>query len=143
MITDEKCLDYLNEPFLVINEKEGQNDFISKLINDLKKNIKNKKSFLTGTDIEILRILYTSSNTNILKHLNKSKIDNIYKDIFIEIINSKFERKLNEEYDYSIEEIFNNDNDETFDGNDDSIPRKLCCINKLVEEFLNKCELEK
>ena len=35
LITDEKCVDYLNETFLVINEKEGQNDFISKLINDL------------------------------------------------------------------------------------------------------------
>ena len=98
---------------------------------------------MVGPDIEILRIFYSSKNNEIINYLKNNKLDIIYKNNFINIINSKLERKLNDEYDYSFYEMFSNDNDETFDGNDDTIPKKVTSMEKLIELYFINCEEEK
>ena len=113
----------------------------------MKKIIQNKKQrLLIGTNIEILKIFYKSSNPYILKHFENSELDNSYKISFLKSLIPKLETKLLNNYEYSESEIFNNDNEgkDTFDGNDEKNKPKLKSFIMIVENFIKKCKkLEK
>ena len=143
LICNERSPDYLVEPFLKKYKNQNQN----KIIYKMKKIIQNKKQrLLIGTNIEILKIFYKSSNPYILKHFENSELDNSYKISFLKSLIPKLETKLLNNYEYSESEIFNNDNEDkdTFDGNDEKNKPKLKSFIMIVENFIKKCKkLEK
>ena len=143
LMSEESCPKYINK-FLLKNDNE-ENKFIFKIINNLKTEINNKYYLSIGSNIEILKIIYSSFNQKILKYFRKSKLDNKIKDIFIQSINPNLERKLLDDYEYSFSEIFNSENElnDTFDGNDIDIDRNYPCLKQLIEKFLKKYEEEK
>ena len=140
LMCEEICPKYLNKPLLNKDKTNEENIFIFKIINNLKKEINNKYNLLLGSNIEVLKIFYSSFNPAILKHFKKSKLDNIIKDTFIQSINPNIERKLLDDYDYSFSEIFNSYNElnDTFDGNDSEIQRKKYSLKEIIEKFLKK-----
>jgi hypothetical protein len=146
LICLEECPDYLIEPFLIINNKEKQNEFIFNLLKNIKINKDKKYNLTNGIDIEILSLFYFSNNKAILNHFNNSYLDNRYKNIFIkDSIKNKFDRQLNEDYEYSNNEIFDieKDNDDTFDGDDCEINKEFLSFKTIISNFLDKIEEEK
>ena len=146
LICNERCPKYLIRPFLKVDEKNNQNIFIYEIINNLKKGIENKNNnLLIGTDIDILNSFYSSINKKILKYFNHHELDNIYKNFFIKFIKPKYYRKIGENYELSNSELFdiNDDNNKTFDGKEEEEFREIWPINKLINKFVKKCEMEK
>ena len=145
LMCEESCPKYINKLLLKKDKNNEKNKFIFKIINNLKTEINNKYYLSIGTNIEILKIIYSSSNRTILKYFGKSKLDNKIKDIFIQSINPNLERKLLDDYEYSFSEIFNSENElnDTFDGNDIDIDRNYPCLKQLIKKFLKKYEKEK
>ena len=128
------------EPFLK-SDKKKQNQFIYKLINNIIEESNNPKHFLLMQNLEILKIIYESSNKYFLNHFEESKLDNHNKEIFFQSIKPKMEMKLDyENYEYSDSEIYNceNDCDTTFDGNDPEIKRQFECFNKTILKYSKK-----
>ena len=146
LICLEECPEYLIEPFLIINEEENQNKFIFNLIKNIKINKDKKNNLISGIDIEILNLFYSSNNKIILNYFNNSYLDNIYKNIFMkDSIKNKFDRQLNEDYEYTNDEIFDieKDGDDTFDGDDCQINREFLFFKNIISNFLDKIEKEK
>lgn len=140
LICNEKCPKYLVELFLK-SDKKKQNQFIYKLINNIIEESNNPKHFLLMQNLEILKIIYESSNKYFLNHFEESKLDNHNKEIFCQSIKPKMEMKLDyENYEYSDSEIYNceNDCDTTFDGNDPEINRQFECFNKTILKYSKK-----
>ena len=146
LMCEAACPKYLNKPLLNKDKTNEENIFIFKIINNLKQEINNKYNLLIGSNIEVLRIFFTSFNPAIIKHFNQSKLDNNIKDIFIDSINQNFKRKLfDDDYEYSFSEIFNSEKDSinTFDGNDKALSRNYNSFKILIKNFLEKYEKEK
>ena len=145
LICNERCPEYLIQPFLRIDENTHQNKFINKLINNLKTNLNEKHKLLVGTNIEVLKIFYSSYNPTIKKHFETSELDNNFKDIFDDLIIPKLKRQLLDDYEYDDSEIFNNynDNNRTFDGNDIDLERNYNSFLTSVQKFIEKVENEK
>lgn len=145
LICNERCPEYLIQPFLRIDENTHQNKFINKLINNLKTNLNEKHKLLVGTNIEVLKIFYSSYNPTIKKHFETSELDNNFKDIFDDLIIPKLKRQLLDDYEYDDSEIFNNynDNNRTFDGNDIDLERNYNSFLTSVQKFIEKVEKEK
>ena len=145
LICLEECPKYLIESFLIIKEKKKQNEFIFKLLNNIKINKDKKNNLTSGIDIEILNLFYSSNNKAILNHFNNSYLDNKYKNIFKDSIKNKFDRHLNEDYEYTNDEIFDieKDDDDTFDGEDCEVNREFLCFKNIISNFLDKIEEEK
>ena len=135
LVTDKKSPEFLTKLFLIIDDKKE--NFLYKILNDIENN-----RLTLGTNIEILKLFYHSSNSTILKFFEDNESHNFYKNIFIDIITPKYERELNSEYDYSFSEIFDNDNEDenTFDGNDSNIFRKYESFKTLIKKFLSGCK---
>ena len=147
LICDERCPKYLIRPFLKKYEN-NENNFINIIANkiiklNLKENNNNKKKNISlGTDFEILKCFYSSTNKKILNYFEKYILDKKYKDIFLKSISSEIERKIGEIYEYSESEIFDSDNDNnnTFDGNNGSIQKEFPTIEKIIDKFSKKCK---
>ena len=153
IICYEKCPEYIVTPFLK-DKNNKRNKFIYKIIKNIKELIKNdknknnkynKNSLLLGTNIELLRLFYTSFNPYILNIFEKYEIEKIYKNIFIDYINPKLERNILDEWEYTSFEIFNseNDNNKTFDGNDIDSKKNYDSFQKMINIYLNKCKNDK
>ena len=148
LICDERCPKYLIRPFLKNYEENEKSNFINIIINkmnklNLKENNNNKKKNISlGSDFEILKFFFTSTNQKILNHFEKYILDKNYKDIFLKSINSEIERKIGEIYEYSESEIFNSDDDNnnTFDGNNESLLKEFPTFEKIIEKFSKKCK---
>ena len=141
LICNKKCPIYFVMPFLKPKDKK-RSKFISKIIKNLEKHKANKYKLLRGANIEILRLFFSSLNKNITKYIEEYEIDTKIKNIFIDSVNPKLERKILDEPEYSDSEIFNSDNEnnDIFDGNDIDIPRNFDSFNKTVGKFLEKCK---
>ena len=140
LMNNQKCPDFFTKVLLRKNENASQTEFLFNLINNLQ-----EKNLLIGTTINILQIIYSSSNKIIEGIFNNNELDNIYKNFFMTTIIPKFEMELNNDYEYSFSEIFktnsiNSDSEKTFDGNDSDIPRQYDSFKKVIERFLNKCK---
>ena len=146
LICLEECPDYLVEPFLIIDNKEKQNNFIFNLLKNIKINKDKKYNLTIGIDLEILNLFYSSNNKAILKHFKESDLDNKYKSIFIkDSIKNRLDKQLNEDYEYTNDEIFDieKDKDDTFDGNDYEINKEFLSFKNIISNFLDKVEEEK
>ena len=148
IICNEKCPEYLVIPFLK-DKNNKRNKFIYKIIKNIKELNKNEKNnnnnLLLGTNIEILRLLYLSSNPYIINIFEKYETDKIYKNNFIDYINPKLERDILDEWEYTFFEIFNNENDnnKTFDGNDIDAKKNYDSFQNTIQIYLNKCKNDK
>ena len=139
LICKEKCPEYLIKHFL--QEKNNKrNEFIFKIIKNIKDEINKKYKLSLGANIELLRLIFNSNNPYILTIFQTFQKDNITKNIFNDFMNPKLERKLLDELDYSFSEIFNseNENNTTFDGNDVELKKSYNSFNKIIGIFLNK-----
>ena len=144
LICNEKCPESIITPFL-----KDKNFILNKYIFKVIKNIKeefnsknNKYRLLSGTNIEILKIIYSSNNPYILEKLQKNDKDKKIKEHFNESITPKIEREILDDYEYSDSEIFNDDNDnnKTFDGNEKK--KKYESFNKSIGKFIDKYKKE-
>ena len=140
LICNEKCPESIITPFLK-DKNNIRNKYICKIIKNIKEEFyrkNNKYRLLLGTNIEILKIFFSSNNSYILQNLDKFQIDKNIKDIFKDSIMPKIERQLLDNYEYSDSEIFNdeNDNNTTFDGNDKM--QQYGSFKKLIEKFIKK-----
>ena len=150
IICNEKCPEYLVIPFLKVKDNK-QNKFIYKIIKNIKEIIINNKNnnkhcknnLLLGANIEILRLLYNSSNPHIINIFEKYEIDKIYKNNFIDFLNPKLERDILDEWEYTFFEIFSNDNNNTFDGNDIDLNKNYDSFHKIIQIYLDKCKNDK
>ena len=144
LICNEKCPKCLIAPFLK-QKSNKRNKFIYKIIKNLKENRDDKFKFSRGSNIEILRLFFTSLNKTISNYIEKYEKDTKIKNLFLDSVNTKLERKILDDLEYSDSEIFNSDNEnnDTFDGNDVNLPRKFDSFNKTVGKFLEKCKEKK
>ena len=144
LICIEKCPECFIKPFLKIKNNK-RNKFLYKIIKNIKDNTNNKYKLSRGTNIQILKLFYTSLNPYISNCIEKYSKDNKIKNLFMNSINDKLERKILDELEYSDSEIFNSDNEnnDTFDGNDVNLPRKFISFNKTIVNFLEKCKDKK
>ena len=144
LICNEKCPKCLIAPFLK-QKSNKRNKFIYKIIKNLKENRDDKFKFLRGSNIEILRLFFTSLNKTISNYIEKYEKDTKIKNLFLDSVDTKLERKILDDLEYSDSEIFNSDNEnnDTFDGNDVNLPRKFDSFNKTVGKFLEKCKEKK
>ncbi len=144
LICIEKCPECFIKPFLKIKNNK-RNKFLYKIIKNIKDNTNNKYKLSRGTNIQILKLFYTSLNPYISNCIEKYSKDNKIKNLFMNSINDKLERKILDELEYSDSEIFNSDNEnnDTFDGNDVNLPRKFVSFNKTIVNFLEKCKDKK
>ena len=157
LICNEKCPKNLTNRFLSnikiykyqyidghMEEKIENKFFIDLIIENLEiENKYRRQNLLVGSDIKILQIFFFSNNEEIMKFIQYNDIYQQYKDLFIYNINSKFERKLDEDYSFSISEIFLYDNDDTFDGNNNKSKMKYKSIENVIDNFIEKCKIEK
>ena len=141
LICNEKCPKSLIAPFLK-QKSNKRNKFIYKIIKNLKEHRDDKFKFSRGSNIEILRLFFTSKNKTISNYIEKYEKDTKIKNVFLDSVNTKLERNILDELEYSDSEIFNSDNEnnDTFDGNDVNLPRKFDSFNKTVGKFLEKCK---
>ena len=135
LMNNEKCPAYITKALLRKKEKSYQTEFLFKLIHNLE-----NYNLLIGTNLNILKILFYSSNIIIQKNFDNNELENIYKNIFMTTIIPKFEMELNNDYDYSFSEIFKSDSEKTFDGNDSDMPRKYDSFKEIIKRFLRKCK---
>ena len=140
LICNEKCPKSIIIPFLK-DKNIIHNKYIYKIIKNLKEEFhikSNKYKLLLGTNIEILKLFYTSNNPYIKQNLEQFEIDKKMKNNFKDSIIPKMERQLLDNYEYSDSEIFNdeNDNNKTFDGND--MEKQYECFEKLCKKFIDK-----
>ena len=110
------------------------------------KNIKNnveekKQNLLIAPNIEILKTIFCSFNYEISQFIKITKLYNLYKEIYLNSLESKFERKLDEDYSFNFSEIFSSKNfSQTFDGNDSGIEiESVRSIQKEIKHFIDKC----
>ena len=142
IISFERVPNYLIQYFIQI-----QNIFIEKIITLIES--KDKYNLLIGPIVQILIIIYTSSNPALINFYQDeiNSKEKIYRDEFLNIIKPKFERKLNEKYEYTLEEIFSDahDKDDTFDGNDIKYYSKikLDSFRTVISNYLNKLNFNK
>ena len=147
LVCNEKCPESIIASFLK-DKNIIRNKYIFKIIKNLKEEFhrkNNKYKLLLGTNVEILKIFYSSKNPYILQNLDSEqfKIDKKIKENFNNSITPKIERELSkDDYEYSDSEIFNdtNYNNITFDGNDEK--RKYESFHLLIEKFVNKCKIK-
>ena len=144
LICIEKCPECFIKPFLKIKNNK-RNKFLYKIIKNIKDNTNDKYKLSRGTNIQILKLFYTSLNPYISNCIEKYSKDNKIKNLFMNSINDKLERKILDELEYSDSEIFNSDNEnnDTFDGNGVNLPRKFVSFNKTIVNFLEKCKDKK
>ena len=135
LMNNEKCPDYFTKVLLRKNKESSQTELLFKLINNLENN-----NLLIGANINILKIIYSSSNDIIKSNFDNNDLESICKNFFLTSIIPKFEMKLDNDYDYSFSEIFKSDSEKTFDGNDSDIPRQYDSLKKIIERFLKKCK---
>ena len=142
IICNEKCPNYLIKPFFQKDENKKMNKFISRILENIENHILKKFNLLNGTNIEILRIIYSSFNNHILKYFEENEKDKEIKEIFNNTIKEKYERNILDEMEYSFSDIFNsyNDNNKTFDGNDLGFKRSFNSFNDSLKKFFKKCE---
>ena len=93
--------------------------------------------------ITLLQKFFTSLNPAVIEFFQKNVKERNYKALFIDTINDKFDKKLDEDYSFSKSEIFNEefDKNDTFDGNNSFYEKKYRSIYDMVEIFLKKCKL--
>ena len=151
LICKKKCPEYLTKQFLtsnqimkIINNTNQEENIITLIIKNLEKENNNKKTNqLIGLDITILQKFFNSFNPAVIEFFQKNEKERYYKTLFMDTINDKFDRKLDEDYSFAESEIFNEelDKNDTFDGNDSFIEKKYRSIYDMVEKFLKKCKL--
>ena len=146
LICKDKCPEYLTNQFLVSKKMKDSNEeenIITLIIKDLEKGNNNKKiNLLMGPNLAILQKLFLSYNPSVIEFFEKNKKESIYKELFMNTINDKFDKKLDEDYSFSESEIFSDevDKNDTFDGND-SNEKKYRPIQYAVDRFVKKCKL--
>jgi hypothetical protein len=109
---------------------------------NIKKNVEEKKqNLLIAPNIEILKTIFYSYNYEISQFIKKTKLYDLYKEIYLNSLESKFERKLDEDYSFNFSEIFSSQKfSQTFDGNESGVEiESVRPIQKEIEHFIDKC----
>ncbi len=146
LICIEKCPDYLTREFLYNQENVLHNkDLITLIMNNIEKNGKDKKrNLLIASEFEILKIIFSSYNSEILKFMKNSDLYKIYKKNYLDSIKPKFENQLNNDYSFSFSEILASDISKTFDGNESGMKLSFFrSIQSEIKHFINKCKEDK
>lgn len=138
----KKCPDFLAREFLCNKDEVYYNDLITLIMKNIKNNVEEKKqNLLIAPNIEILKTIFCSFNYEISQFIKITKLYNLYKEIYLNSLESKFERKLDEDYSFNFSEIFSSKNfSQTFDGNDSGIEiESVRSIQKEIKHFIDKC----
>ena len=143
----KKCPDFLAREFLCNKDEVYYNDLITLILKNIKKNVeenaeeKKKQNLLIAPNIEILKTIFYSYNYEISQFIKKTKLYDLYKEIYLNSLESKFERKLDEDYSFNFSEIFSSQKfSQTFDGNESGVEiESVRPIQKEIEHFIDKC----